>query len=292
MAIAASNGIQICYETFGDPSDPTILLVSGLGSQLLGWDENFCRQLAERGHHVVRFDNRDVGLSTWFDDAEFSFSAGFKAHRNRQPVSAPYTLSDMAADAIGLLDHLGVARANVAGMSMGGMIAQTIAIDHPARVASLCSVMSTTGDREVGRPTPEANEALLASPPKSRDEAIGLAIANSRVTGSPAYFDPERIAATARAAYDRAFHPSAAARHLLAVWQSGSRTESLRALSLPTLVCHGRCDTLIQLDGGLRTAEVIPNADLLVLGDMGHDLAPQLWDRVVAALTTLTARAA
>ncbi len=291
MPSAAANGIEICYETFGDPSNPTVLLINGLGSQLLGWDEGFCRRLAGRGHHVVRFDNRDVGLSTWFDDVAFDFAAGFAAFRNREPVPAPYTLSDMAADAVGLLDHLGVQQAHVAGMSMGGMIAQTLAIDHPARVASLCSIMSSTGEREVGKPTPEANAALLAKPPRSREDAVELAIANARVIGSPPHVDPERVGAVAGAAYDRAFHPIASARQLLAVWQSGSRLEGLQALQVPTLVIHGRCDPLIQLDGGLRTAEVVPGADLLVLGDMGHDLAPPLWDRVVDALSGLVARA-
>ncbi len=291
MPSAAANGIEICYETFGDPSNPTVLLINGLGSQLLGWDEGFCRRLAERGHHVVRFDNRDVGLSTWFDDVAYDFAAGFAALRNREPVPAPYTLSDMAADAVGLLDHLGVQRAHVVGMSMGGMIAQTVAIDHPGRVASLCSIMSSTGEREVGKPTPEANAALLAKPPRSREDAVELAIANARVIGSPPHVDPARVGAIAGAAYDRAFHPIASARHLLAVWQSGSRLEGLQALQVPTLVIHGRCDPLIQLDGGLRTAEVIAGADLLVLGDMGHDLAPPLWERVVDALSGLVARA-
>jgi len=291
MPTAAANGIEICFETFGDPAHPTVLLINGLGSQLLGWDEGFCRRLAERGHHVVRFDNRDVGLSTWFDDVPYDFAAGFAAFRSGDPVPAPYTLSDMAADAVGLLDHLGVDRAHVVGMSMGGMIAQTAAIDHPGRVASLCSIMSTTGEREVGRPTPEANAALLAKPPKTRDDAVALAVANARVIGSPPHVDPERVGAIAGAAYDRAFHPIASARQLLAVWQSGSRLAGLQALSVPTLVIHGRCDPLIQLDGGLRTAEVVPGADLLVLGDMGHDLAPPLWGRVVDAISALVARA-
>ncbi len=291
MGTAAVNGIEICFETFGDPAHPTLLLVNGLGSQLLGWDEGFCRQLAGRGHHVVRFDNRDVGLSTWFDEVAYDFAAGFAAFRQRAPVVAPYTLSDMAADAVGVLDHLGVEQAHVVGMSMGGMIAQTVAIDFPGRVASLCSIMSSTGEREVGKPTPEANAALLAKPPKTRHDAIELAVANAKVLGSPSHFDAARVAAVAAAAYDRGFHPIASARHLLAVWQSGSRLDGLRSLSMPTLVIHGRCDPLIQLDGGLRTAEVIAGADLLVLGDMGHDLAPPLWDRVVDALSGLVGRA-
>ena len=291
MPIAPANGIHICYETFGDPANPTVLLVNGLGSQLIGWDGGFCARLAEAGHHVIRFDNRDVGYSTWFDRSPYDFGAGFTAFRRNEAVPCPYTLSDMANDAVGLLDHLGVARAHVTGMSMGGMIAQRIAIDHPARVASLCSIMSTTGDRDVGGPTPEANEALLAKPPRNRDEAIGLAVANSRVLGSPAHFDAERVAAIGAAAYDRAFHPAASARQLLAVWAGGSRSAALASLNCPTLVIHGELDPLVQLDGGQRTAEVIPGAELLVVAGMGHDVVPPLFPTLLGAIAGLVGRA-
>lgn len=292
MPTAPANDIEICYETVGDAADPTLLLINGLSSQLINYEEDLCRQLAERGHHVVRFDNRDVGLTTWFDDAPTNFGAGFKAYRAKEPVPAPYTLSDMAADAVGLLDHLGIDQAHVVGMSMGGMIAQTVAIEHPSRVASLCSIMSTTGDRDVGKPTPEANEVLLASPPTNREEAIGSAIAFARVIGSPAWFDADRLAERAGAAYDRAFHPEGTARQLLAVWASGSRTEALASVRCPALVIHGEVDPLIPLDGGRRTAESLPDADFFVVPGMGHDLPPQVWPMLTEALSCLVARSA
>lgn len=291
MPIAPANGIDICYESFGDASNPAIILINGLGGQLLSWDAAFCELLASKGHRVVRFDNRDVGHTTWFDDHPFDFNAGFAAFRKNEPVSAPYTLSDMAADTIGLIDHLGIARAHVAGASMGGMIAQTVAIDHPERVASLCSIMSTTGDRDVGHSTQEANAVLLTSPPKTREDAVSQAIAANRVIGSPAYFDAERVAELAGAAFDRAFHPVAAARQLLAIWNSGSRTEQLRRLNVPTLVIHGEVDPLIGPDGGHRTAEVVPGAELLIVEGMGHDLPPALWPEIAEAMTKLVARA-
>lgn len=291
MPVALANGIHLCFETFGKPADPAVLLVNGLGSQLLGSDAGFCTALANRGHFVIRFDNRDVGYSTWFDRSPYDFGAGFTAFRNKEAVPCPYTLSDMAGDAVGLLDHLGISRAHLTGTSMGGMIAQAITIDHPTRVASLCSIMSTTGDRDVGRPTPAANETLLAKPPRNRDEAIGLAVANSRVLGSPAYFDAERVAALAGAAYDRAFHPSAAARHLLAVWSGGSRSEALGAVRCPTLVIHGELDPLVQPDGGQRTAAVILGAELLMVEGMGHDIVPPLWPTLVEAISGLVTRA-
>jgi pimeloyl-ACP methyl ester carboxylesterase len=291
MPIAPANGIDICYESFGDPADPTVILINGLGGQLLAWDQGFCELLVQQGHHVVRFDNRDVGQSTWFDDTPFDFAKGFAAFRQNEPVPAPYTLWDMAADIGGLLDHLDVQRAHMVGVSMGGMIAQTVAIAHPNRVASVCSIMSTTGDRDVGHSTKEANAVLLTSPPKAREDAVAQAIAANRVIGSPDHFDAERVARLAGAAYDRAFHPVAAARQLLAVWNSGSRTEQLSHLDVPTLVIHGDQDPLIEPDAGRRTAEVIPGAELLVVEGMGHDVPPGLWPVLVDAISRLVARA-
>ena len=281
MPTAASNGIEICYDTFGDPTDPTILLVMGLGSQMVHWPEDFCALLAGRRHHVVRFDNRDTGESTWFDHGE---RPSVRAAIGGGDVAVPYLLDDMADDAAGLLDHLGVERAHLFGVSMGGMIALAIAIRHPARVATLTSVMSTTGDPDVGTPTPEAMQALMALPPTTREAYQDLAVHHSRVWGSPGLFDEQRLRDTAGRAWDRGFHPAGIARQMLAIVSSGSRSADLARLAVPTLVIHGTADTLVQPSGGERTAEVIPDAKLLMIEGMGHDLAPPLWPRLVDAV--------
>jgi pimeloyl-ACP methyl ester carboxylesterase len=281
---ALESGIQLEYETFGSSDDPTLLLVMGFTAQLTGWDTAFCRMLADRGLHVVRFDNRDCGLSTWLDDATADPTAVMAAVRSGAELPpVPYTLSDMASDAVGLLDHLGVAAAHVMGASMGGMIVQTMAIEHPARVTSMTSVMSMPGDLDVGRPTGEALQALLAPPPVDRDAFIE-ASSRSLVWASKRYGDPERLRSNAARDYDRAFHPAGAPRQLAAMYASGDRSEALRRLEVPTLVIHGREDTLIDVSGGLRTAELVPGAHLLLLADMGHDLPEPLWPTIVGAV--------
>jgi pimeloyl-ACP methyl ester carboxylesterase len=282
MPIAASNGIEICYDTFGDPADPTILLVMGLGSQMIHWPDDFCGALAARGHRVVRFDNRDTGESTRFDGGA---SPSVRAAIGGGDVEVPYLLSDMADDAVGLLDHLAVDRAHVFGVSMGGMIAQTIAIRHPDRVASLTSVMSTTGDPDVGSPTAEAMAALMAPPATTRDDYVDVVVHHSHVWGSPGLFDEDRLRDTAGRAWDRGYDPAGTARQLVAILSSGSRSADLAQLAVPTLVIHGTADTLVQPSGGERTAEVIPDAKLLVVEGMGHDLAPPLWPRLIDAVT-------
>jgi pimeloyl-ACP methyl ester carboxylesterase len=281
MPIAPSNGIELCYETFGEPDDPTMLLVMGLGSQMIHWPDDFCAALAGRGYQVVRFDNRDMGESTWFDGGD---TPSVRAAIGGGDVAVPYVLADMADDAVGLLDHLGVDRAHVCGVSMGGMIAQTIAIRHPRRVASLTSVMSSTGDPDVGTPTSEAMSALMAPPAATRAAYQDAVVHHAHVWGSPGLFDAERLRETAGRAWDRGYHPEGTARQLLAILSSGSRSADLAALSVPTLVIHGTADTLVQPSGGERTAEVIPDAKLLVVEGMGHDLPPALWPQMIDAV--------
>jgi pimeloyl-ACP methyl ester carboxylesterase len=281
MPIAPSNGIELCYETFGQSDDPTMLLVMGLGSQMIHWPDDFCAALAGRGYQVVRFDNRDMGESTWFDGGD---TPGVRAAIGGGDVAVPYVLADMADDAVGLLDHLGADRAHVCGVSMGGMIAQTIAIRHPRRVASLTSVMSTTGDPDVGTPTSEAMSALMAPPAATREAYQDAVVHHAHVWGSPGLFDAERLRETAGRAWDRGYHPEGTARQLVAVVSSGSRSADLAGLSVPTLVIHGTADTLVQPSGGERTAEVIPDAKLLVVEGMGHDLPPALWPQMIDAV--------
>jgi pimeloyl-ACP methyl ester carboxylesterase len=283
MPIAPSNGIELCYETFGDPDHPTILLVMGLGSQMISWPDDFCAALAERGYQVVRFDNRDTGESTRFGGGD---TPSVRAAIGGGGVTVPYLLADMADDAVGLLDHLGVDRAHVFGVSMGGMIAQTIAIRHPARVMSLTSVMSTTGDLDVGAPTSAAMSALMAPPATTREDYQDAVVKYSHVWGSPGLFDEELLRETAGRAWDRGYNPAGTARQMLAIVSSGSRSADLARLSVPTLVIHGTADTLVQPSGGERTAEVIPDAKLLVVEGMGHDLAPPLWPLIIDAVTT------
>jgi pimeloyl-ACP methyl ester carboxylesterase len=279
------SGVELEYESFGSTDDPTLLLVQGFTAQLTGWEVGLCEMFTSRGLHVVRFDNRDAGLSTKFEGQRADPSAVLAALRSGGPVPVvPYTLSDMAADAVGLLDHLGVERAHVMGQSMGGMIAQTMAIEHPHRVSGLVSVMSMPGDLAYGRPTPEALDALLSPPPVDRAAFIEHSASNSMVWASKRYGDHERLRSTAARDYDRSFYPQGAPRQLAAIYASGDRSERLRAVEAPTLVIHGRDDTLIAPDGGLRTAELIPGAHLMLLADMGHDLPEPLWPVIVGAV--------
>jgi pimeloyl-ACP methyl ester carboxylesterase len=285
------TGIELEYETFGSPDDPTVLLVAGFTAQMSAWDEAFCRMLAGRRRHVVRFDNRDCGLSTKLDGVRVDAAAVLNAHVAGEPVPpVPYTLSDLAADAIGLLDHLGVARAHVVGSSMGGMIVQTMAIEHPERLASVTSVMSTVGDLVHGQPTPEALAALLAPPSRDREAYIDSA-ATWAVWCSKRYFDLEATRGRAARDFDRSFYPEGAPRQLAAVYASGDRTELLRSVRVPMLVIHGLDDTLIHPSGGRRTAELVPGARLLEVVDMGHDVPVPLWPVVVDALVEHTDRA-
>jgi pimeloyl-ACP methyl ester carboxylesterase len=287
--IAPANGIEVAYETFGDPADPTALLIMGLGVQMLGWDEEFCELLVERGFYVVRFDNRDVGRST---KVEGGPRPDIMAVAAGDTSSASYTLDEMAEDCAGLLDHLGVEAAHVVGASQGGMIGQTLAISRPERVLSLVSIMSTTGDRAVGQPHPEALPALLTSPPGDREGFAEFVVGTWKVIGSPG-FEPDEDALRARAAasYDRGIHPDGTARQLVAVLASGDRTDALRRLEVPTVVIHGTDDPLIDVSGGEATAAAIPGARLELIPGMGHDLPRELWPRFVDLIVENAARA-
>ncbi len=285
------TGVDLEYDSFGSTDDPTLLLVMGFTAQMTNWQEGFCRMLAARGLHVVRFDNRDCGLSTKLDGQRVDPMAVMAAAAAGQPTpDVPYTLTDMAADAVGLLDHLGVDRAHVTGASMGGMIVQTLAIEHPERLLSVTSVMSTVGDLAYGTPTKEALAVLLTPPPSSRDDYVDRS-ANFAVWSSKRYFDAELVRRMAAAAYDRSFYPEGAARQLAAIYKSGDRTARLRDVDVPMLVIHGLDDTLIAPSGGRRTAELVPGATLLEVADMGHDLPEPLWPQLVDAIVAHAERA-
>ncbi len=286
---APANGIEIAYETFGDPGGRPLLLVMGLGTQMLAWHEEFCGALVDLGFHVVRYDNRDTGLSTHLHDAP---PPDVMAALGGDTSSASYTLEDLADDAVALLDHLGIDRAHVVGASMGGMVAQTVAIRHPARVASLTSIMSTPSPA-IGSATQEAMAALLAPPASNRDEALQRARATYEVIGSPGYpLDVAWLETISGEAYDRAYDPAGMARQLLAIHASGDRTPALRALTVPTLVVHGDADPLVQVAGGHATAEAVPGAELLVLEGMGHNLPRELWLQIAEAIARVAERAA
>jgi pimeloyl-ACP methyl ester carboxylesterase len=286
---ARANGIEIVYEEFGDPAAPTMLLVMGLGVQMLGWDERFCRMLAERGFRVVRFDNRDVGRSAKIEGGP---RANVMAAAAGDTSSASYTLDEMADDCAGLLDQLGAERAHLVGASQGGMIAQNVAIRSPERVLSLTSIMSSTGDRTVGQPHQEAIPTLLGRPPANREAFADWAVATWRVIGSPGFeADEEALRARGRATYDRGVYPEGTARQLVAVLASGDRTEALRTLDVPALVIHGTDDILIDVSGGKATAAAIPGAELVLIDGMGHDLPPPLWPQLVDLIVANTRRA-
>ena len=279
-----ATGMELEYDTFGSTTDHALLLIMGYTAQMTAWPDDFCKQLADAGFFVIRFDNRDCGLSTKLDGATVDLDAILTAVMTGQKAPAvPYLLSDMAADAVGLLDVLGIARAHILGASMGGMIAQTFAIEHPQRTLSLISVMSMTGEFENMQPSPEAAAALMAPPPTERHAYIDAAPI-SMVFASKKYRDEALVKELAGASYDRSFYPEGYPRQMAAIYASGSRAQALSSLHVPTLVIHGRDDTLIPPAGGLRTAELIDGAHLLLVADMGHDLPEPLYPVIVDAV--------
>ena len=284
--------IELEHETIGSPSDPAVLLIMGFTAQLTLWPDGFCQAIADRGRYVIRFDNRDCGLSSKLDGVAVDMGALMTAVALNRPdltPPVPYTLSDMANDAVGLLDHLGITAAHVVGASMGGMIAQTFAIEHPARTASLVSIMSITGEPEYGQPEPEAAAVLLAPPPADRDAYIESSV-NSLIWHSKKYGNAQEVREQSAREYDRSFYPEGAGRQLAAIYGSTPRADALRNLDTPTLVIHGRDDTLLAPSGGFRTAELIPGANLLFMADMGHDLPEPLWPVLVDAIISHTSR--
>ena len=291
MPRAAVNDVELEYETFGDSGDPPLLLVMGLGAQMISWDEDFCEALVGRGFYVIRFDNRDVGLSTKVDAPEIDVVATALGALSGEPVHAPYLLSDMATDAWGLLDAIGVQRAHIVGASMGGMIVQQMAIQHPERTLSLTSIMSMTGEPGYGEPKPEVVQLLIETPPSEREAYIEHSVEGSRLIGSPDYFEEDRARRRATRAYDRCYYPRGVGHQLLAVLASGSRDEELRKLDLPTLVVHGTADPLVTPSGGERTAECIQGSELLMLEGMGHDMPTNFWTQIIDGVCRVAARA-
>jgi pimeloyl-ACP methyl ester carboxylesterase len=269
---ASINSLELEYETIGDSGHPAVLLVSGLGSQLLGWSDGLCEAIVARGFRVIRFDNRDVGLSTKFDG------------------SAGYTLSNMAADAVGLLDHLGIAAAHIVGASMGGMIAQLVAIEHPGRALTLTIVMSNLGGSDSVRADPEVVALLVQPPADTREGRIDQAVAGSRVTWGPS-FEEERSRARATRAVDRAFYPEGTARQFQALNESGSRREGLGGVRIPVLVIHGDGDPLVPFANADQILAAAPKgAELQVMKGVGHDMPPWEWARIADGIARLAAK--
>jgi pimeloyl-ACP methyl ester carboxylesterase len=285
MSFATNGNVELYYETFGERGKETLLLVNGLGSQCINFDVALIQKFVDRGFFVVRYDNRDVGLSTKLDDFTPRLADVAKAMRSGQRADVPYRLSDMAGDAVAVLDALEVARAHVMGVSMGGMIVQQLAIDHPQRLRSMTSIMSTTGDPEVGQASAEVAELFYAPPGTDRASVIARNQALQRLYTSPGQFDPEECAQRVGAAFDRCFSPRGIARQLAAIIATGSRSEALRSVHVPALILHGDADTLIDISGGVRTAECIPGARFVPIAGMGHDLAPIFWDRIVQLIS-------
>jgi pimeloyl-ACP methyl ester carboxylesterase len=277
MPQARNGAVTIEYETFGEPGAPPILLINGLGSQMTRWPEPFCARLTDRGYRAIRFDNRDTGRSTWFKPGE------------------AYRLSDMAADAMAVLDALAIERAHLAGVSMGGMIAQLAAIEHPTRVLSLTSIMSASGAPGTLDSTPEAAAVLSSVPPDPKADLDGFVahgVKNALVIGSPGFPWPDgALRDRVLAEYRRAFNPTGSQRQMGAIRGDGDRTARLAALKIPAVVLHGADDPLVPLAGGEATARAIPGAELRVIQGMGHDLPPGLYDVVADAILAAVARA-
>lgn len=287
--MAPANGIELCYQEMGDPDGEPLLLVMGLATQMIAWDEEFCAMLAERGFRVVRFDNRDIGRSTKISDAGVPNMLQMTIGRG----NAPYLLRDMAADTVGLMDHLGIESAHVVGASMGGMIAQTVAIEHPERVRSLVSIMSTTGNRRVGHPSYRTFGLLLGKRPREREAMMQRAVNTFKVIGSPGYpFEEERVREIASRSFDRGHSEAGIARQLHAITASGDRTPGLRKLEIPAAVIHGKNDVLVNPSGGRATAKAIPNARLKMIDGMGHDMPRALYPTFVEEIACNAARAA
>ena len=294
MPSVAANGIQIEYETFGNSSGRPLLLIIGLGGHMIHWDADLCKDLAARGHYVVRFDNRDVGLSTKFGETGMpNLPEIFGKFLRGEKVKPPYTLDDMADDAVALLDALNIPKAHLCGMSMGGMIAQTIAIRHPERVLSLTSIYSTTGNPELPQAKPEIIGLLITPPPTERRAFIEHMLVVFKTISGPGF--PPNEAWTRKIigeSYDRSFYPEGMARQLVAILTQGNRVPALSSVKVPALVIHGTSDPLISVEGGKDTARAIPGAELMLIEGMGHDLPHGgAWPRIVEAITKHTQKA-
>ena len=284
--IIRANGIDLCYEAFGDPAAEPLLLIMGLGAQMIHWDDEFCRQIAARGFRVIRFDNRDIGKSSKMSgDKRLTPVELIKLRFLKIPVAAPYRLIDMARDTVGLMDALGIKSAHLVGASMGGMIAQEVAISFPQRVRSLTSIMSTTGNPKVPPPTREAAAMLMAPPPNTREEYFERFAKTWKVLRVGSFpedeaLDPSRAART----FERGLNPAGVGRQLRAVLASGSRKERLHSVTAPTLVIHGTVDPLVRPEGGKDTAASIHGAKLLMIEGMGHALPVPMWPQIIGAI--------
>jgi pimeloyl-ACP methyl ester carboxylesterase len=284
--IARANGIDLCYEIFGHPDAEPMVLIMGLGAQMIQWDDDFCRQLAARGFRVIRFDNRDIGKSSKFSGGKrLTAFELFRLRFLHIPVAAPYKLSDMAKDTLGLMDALGIASAHIVGASMGGMIAQEIAISYPERVRSLTSIMSTTGNPRVPPPTRAATAILMAPPPRTKEEFVARFARTWKIL-RVGHFPEDEVLDRERAerAFERGLNPAGAARQLRAILASGSRKARLASVKAPTLVIHGAIDPLVHPFGGKDTAASIPGAKLLMIEGMGHALPLPMWPEVIDAI--------
>jgi hypothetical protein len=288
MTTAALNGIEICYECFGDPDGEPLLLIHGLGAQYTDWDPAFTALFVDQGFWVIEFDNRDVGQSTWFDERG---TPDFGAILAGDQGQATYLIADLASDAAALVTYLGLSTVNVLGVSMGGMIAQQFAIDYPSMTKTLTSIMSTPDPTEVGQPTTEAVMALMQPAESERQAAIDQSIATAKIIGSTG-FDFDEDAARARAAihFDRGHHPDGAARQTAAIFCSPDRRPGLAQVSVPALVIHGDIDPLVTLPGGEATAAALRDADLWIVPGMGHDLPRAIWPELVDRVKELTSR--
>lgn len=282
-----ANGIQLCYDTFGDENNLPLLLIMGLGSQMISWPDEFCAQLAQQGFWVIRFDNRDIGRSTRLDEAgvpdvlEVMMSVGMGA-----APSVPYLLKDMAKDTVRLLDALEIDKAHVVGASMGGMILQELLIHYPERVLTATSIMSTTGDPSLPQPKPEAMAILTTPAPTERDKYLDHAVAIWRVLNGNVFpVKEDEVRANAARGYDRGLSPAGTARQMAAIFASGSRREGLKQVQVPVLVIHGDIDPLVPVAGGEDTAVHIPNAKLMIIEGMGHSLPLDVWPRIIEAIS-------
>jgi pimeloyl-ACP methyl ester carboxylesterase len=281
--------VEICYERFGAPADPAMLLIMGLGMQMLGWHDDFCAALAGRGLHVIRYDNRDIGRSSKLSHLP---PPTLRQLLRRDRAAAGYTLEDMADDAIGLLDHLGIERAHVAGASMGGMIAQTVAIRHPDRVTSLASIMSNTGGRWRGQPALRVYPTFVRPLPRDAEGYVEHAVQLFRLIGSPGFERDEAwLREVAARGYARGFNPAGSARQLAAIVAAPDRTPQLRQLRMPAVVIHGTADRMVHPSGGRATARAIPGARLVMIRGMGHDLPRDAWPQIIDAILDNAGRA-
>jgi len=293
MPKAKANNIEIEYDTFGDSSAKPLLFVMGLGAQMIRWEKDLCMMFVEKGFYVIRFDNRDVGLSTKFEEAGVpDIMKVFMARQRGESITPPYTVEDMADDAVGLLDALNIEKAHICGASMGGMIVQLIAIRHPNRVLSLTSIMSSTGNPNLPQPKPEAMQILLKPAPSEREAYIEESVKRWRVLyGSGFPYPAEKVHEIAAALYDRSYYPQGMTRQLVAILATENRVPKLGSVKIPTLVIHGGDDPLVPVEGGKETAASIPGAELLIIDGMGHSLPIEVWPQVVEAIAKNAAKA-